>query len=336
MAEKMFVIDMQHHYIPSEVLKLARKTDEYDYTYSIGRFVKAYNLMTDVDGHLAWMEKSGVDMCILSTSAFAANGFEFCKACNDGYSEVVRKFPEKFRGMIHVFALDGKDKNRDEIKRGVEELGLWGIAIVTSYRNMTIDSPMMDHIYEMALQYDMPVFNHPTIRKDIWGGDKYDLFLTASREYDIAKSFIEIIYGVLSRYPELKVIMPHLAGGLPALMGRLLAKHQPKEVSIPEEFRGQWIPFHHAKEMGLVDHFSSLLKNICYDTAGFGGWPPIVRFAFEVLGADHLCFATDYPYDLNNPMYVKRYIDDIMAMDFSDDNKKKFFSGNIKQLFNIS
>ena len=48
----MFVIDMQHHYIPSEVLKLARKTDEYDYTYSIGRFVKAYNLMTDVDGVL--------------------------------------------------------------------------------------------------------------------------------------------------------------------------------------------------------------------------------------------------------------------------------------------
>ena len=53
--EKVFVIDMQHHYIPSEVLKLARKTDEYDYAYSIGRFVTAYNLMTDVDGHLAWI-----------------------------------------------------------------------------------------------------------------------------------------------------------------------------------------------------------------------------------------------------------------------------------------
>ena len=42
MADKLFAIDMQNHYIPSEALKLARKTEEYDYTYSIGRFVKAY------------------------------------------------------------------------------------------------------------------------------------------------------------------------------------------------------------------------------------------------------------------------------------------------------
>lgn len=335
MTKDMFVIDMQHHFIPSEALKLARKTDEYDYTYSIGRFIKAYKLMTNINAHLEWMEYARVDMAILSTAAFAANGYDFCRVCNEGYSEVIKKYPDKFKGMIHVFPRDDEKKNRDEIRRGVEDLGLWGIGVVSSYRNITIDSPTMDHVYETALQYDMPIFVHPTIRKDLWGGERYDLFLTASREYDVAKSFIEIIYGVLPRYPELKVIMPHLAGGLPALMGRLLAKHQPEDIPIPKEDLGQWIPFYQAEELGLVDHFKTLIKNIYYDTAGYGGWPPITRFALEVLGPDHVCFGTDYPYDLNNPKHVKQYLDDVHGMDMSEEAKIQFLGGNLKQLFNI-
>ena len=335
MVDKMFVIDMQNHFIPSGALKLARKTEEYDYTYSIGRFVKAYERMTDIEGHLEWMERSGVDMAILSTAAFVANGYNFCRACNDGYGAVVKKYPGKFKGIIHVFPYDDKEKNREEIKRGVEELGLWGIGVVTSFREMTIDSTIMDPIYEAALQYDMPVYVHPTIRNNIWGGEKFDLFLTASREYDIAKSFVEIIYGVLPRFPELKVIMPHLAGGLPSLLGRFMAKHQPKGFPIPEEDKGQWIPVHRAEELGLVEHFKSLMKNICFDTAGSGGWVPVVKFALEVLGSDHLCFGTDYPYDLNDPKYVKRYIEDIHEIESSEESREQLLGGNLKRLFHI-
>jgi predicted TIM-barrel fold metal-dependent hydrolase len=336
MADKLFSIDMQNHYIPSEALKLARKTEEYDYTYSIGRFVKAYERMTNIDEHIKWMDQSGLDMAILSTAAFVANGYEFCRACNDGYGDVVKKHPDRFKGMIHVFPYDDKKKNQDEIKRGVEELGLWGVTVVTSFQKMAIDSPLMDPIWEMAVKYDMPIFVHPTIRKNVWGGtEKYDLFLTASREYDIAKSFIEILYGVLPRFPALKVIMPHLAGGLPALLGRLLAKHQPQDFSLPQEDAGQWIPVHRAEELGLVDHFKSLLKNFYFDTAGSGGWMPIVKFGLEVLGADHLCFGTDYPYDLNDAKYVKRYLDDIHDMDMPLEEKEQFLGGNLKRLFNI-
>ena len=335
MAEKTFVVDMQHHHIPVEALKLARKTEEYDYTYSIKRFVKAYSLMTDIEVDLDWMDRAGVEVSILSTAAFVANGYEFCRVCNDGYGRVVKAYPHRYKGMIHVFPLDDEAKNRDEIKRSVEELGLWGISVVTSLLDMTIDSPRMDHIYDMAVQYDMPIFVHPTIRNNIWGGEKYDLFLTASREYDIAKAFIEIIYGVVPRYPTLKVIMPHLAGGLPSLYGRLLAKHQPKDFAIPPEDAGQWIPVRRAEEIGLVAHFKSLLKNFYFDTAGSGGWTPVVKFAIEVLGGNHLCFGTDFPYDLNDPIYVKKYIEDIQALEVPNDEKNKLLGGTLREVFRI-
>jgi predicted TIM-barrel fold metal-dependent hydrolase len=178
----------------------------------------------------------------------------------------------------------------------------------------------------MAIKFDIPVFIHPTLRKNLWGGEKYDLFLTASREYDLAKSFVEIIYGVLPRYPELKVLMSHLGGGLPALKGRFLAKHQPDDFPLPPEERGQWLTVNQAKALGLVENFDSLLKNFCFDSAGYGGWVPIMKFALEVLGSDHVCFGTDYPFEFKNPNDVRKYITDIKDMGASGRDQEKSFS----------
>jgi len=334
MAGRTLIIDMEHHYIPSEALKLVRKTREHDYTISLRRFSISFEYATDLGRHLKWMDDAGIHMAILSTAAFAANGHEFCRVCNDAYSMVIRKYPDRFRGVVHVFPYE-KKKVKDEIKRGVEELDLWGIGAVSSFQEMTIDSKGMDPIYEMAVKYDMPVFVHPSIRKKIWGGERYDLYTILSREYDIAKSFVEMVYGVLPRFPELKVIFSHLGGGLPTLKGRLLAWHQPKDFPVPEEDRGQGLAIHQAKELGLVDDFESRLKNIFFNSAGFGGWLPAIKSAFDTLGSDHLCFGTDYPYEIREPGYMRKVIEDIMDLGVSAEDKEKFFGGNLKKLFRI-
>ena len=335
MKSRPFVIDMQAHYIPPEALKLVRKTEEYDYTIGLNRLAKAYGMITNIDTHLKWMDASGIDMLILSTAAFSANGYRFCKVCNDGYAKIVKEHPDRFRAMIQVYPYDGQKKNKDEIKRGVEELGLRGIAVVSSYRKMTIDSPLMDPIYELALKYDMPVYVHPTIRNKLWGGERYDLFMMLSREYDIAKSFLETVYGVLPRYPELTLIFAHFGGGLPALKGRMLAWHQPKDFPLPEGERGHGFSVDQARKLGLVDDFESRLKKIYYDSAGLGGWMPVMKSAFETLGAGHICFGTDYPYELREPKYLRKIIRDIGQIGVPERDKEKFFSGNLKKLFHI-
>jgi len=62
------VIDMQHHYIPSEALQFVGKTAEYDYSVSLRRFRKAYDTMVDITKSLAYMDGAGIDMAILSTA----------------------------------------------------------------------------------------------------------------------------------------------------------------------------------------------------------------------------------------------------------------------------
>jgi len=334
MINEAFVIDMQNHYIPAEALKLVGKTTEFDYAMSLKKRVRAYEIMTDIEQTLKWMDESGITMAILSTAAFSSNGHAFCKVCNDGYSEVVKKYPDRFKGMVHIYPFE-KQKGEDEIKRGVEELGLWGIAIVTSYHNMTIDSEVMNPIYEMAVKYDMPIFVHPSIRINLWGGERYELYNKLSREYDITKSFFEIVYGVLPRFPELKIIFAHLGGGLPTLKGRLLSRHRPENFHWPRESADDVFCIYQAEELGLVDDFESRIKNVFFNSAGCGGWLLVIKSAFETLGAEHLCFGTDYPYEFREPKYVKKIIDDINGMNVAQEDKRKFLGGNLKKFFQI-
>jgi predicted TIM-barrel fold metal-dependent hydrolase len=334
MSRETLVVDMQHHFIPAEALKLVRKTDEHDFTYGLSRFKREYEQMVDVDEHLRWMDSAGVDVAILSTSSFSPNGYDFCKACNDGYSKVVKTYPERFKGMVHCYPFADEAKNRDEIRRSVEEFGLWGIGAVTSYQNMTIDSPVMDPIFELAVKYDMPVFVHPTIRMKLWGGERYDLFMTLTREYDTVKSFVEIVYGVFPRFPELKIIMAHLGGGLPSLKGRLLAWHRPEGLPLPEGVpRRSGLAIKQAEELGLVKDFESRIKNVYFDSAGYGGWLPVIRSAFETLGSDRICFGTDYPYEMNNPKYVKQHIEEIGRLEIPKGDKEQFLGENLRNLF---
>ena len=330
-----FVIDMQHHYLPREALQFVGKTREADFTTSLKRFAKAYERMTDIEVDLAYMDAAGIDMAILSVGYFVSNGLEFCRACNSGYARVARQYPKRFRGMIHAYPFDDPAQTRNEIRRSVEELGLFGLALVSSYGDTSLDAPELDPFYEAAVTYGMPVYIHPSIRPGLWGGTRYDMHTTISREYDILKSFVEVLYGVLPRFPELKVIVAHLGGGFSALKARLLAWHQPGHIAIPEDSRRHGLSIHECKRYGLYQDFEARLENVLFDSAGMGGWTPVIASAFETLGAGHVCFGTDYPYELDKAPYVRKVLEDLAALPLPDEHKNRFFSENLKQVFRI-
>ena len=335
MTDSNFVIDMQHHYIPPQALQYVGKTPEFDFSKSINRFRNASSKISSIDADVAYLEAAGIDMAILSNGSFTPNGFEFCRVCNDGYAQVIRRYPKRYVGMMHVNPLDDPQRNRDEIKRCVEELGLCGLALVSSYAGTNADSHWLDPLYESALKYDMPVFVPPTLRTDLWGGDRYDMFATVAREYDIVKAFVEILYGVLPRYPGLKVIMAHFGGGLTALKGRLLAWHQTENIPIPEMSRRRGLAVEEARELGLYQDFEARLENCLFDSAGYGGWLPVIESSFEALGPDHVCFATDYPYELEKVPHVRKVLADIESLGASAEEKKKFFGDNVKKAFRL-
>ena len=224
MAEKWLVIDAHTHFLPEEAVTKARVSGGFDFPALLrGEMSVPYKRIQDIEGILRIMEGAGVDMAVLNNAAWAAQGLEVCKALNDGYARAERDYPGKFILCGHVPLQAGQDVV-DEIERCINELGLKGMSVVSSLSEVTLDSPELWPIYQKVNQVDVPIVVHPSVRFPIWGGGKkYELRRTISREYDIAKATVEVMYGVLKDFPNLKFLMPHYGGGMPGLKGRLRA-----------------------------------------------------------------------------------------------------------------
>ena len=328
------VVDTHHHFLPSEALKYAKKTDEVDYSFIMKRFSKAGSLMQDVDKTLAYMEESGIHMALLNLGSWSLAGLETCRAINDGYAKIQRENPNKFITCAHL-PVHEKASAMDELKRSMEVLGLNGVTLVSSYTHITIDSELMEPFYKKIMEYNVPIVVHPTLRRPLWGGEKYDLSTTIAREYDIAKCVVEVLYGILPKYPDLKFLMPHFGGGMQVLKYRLLSSHQPEGWDLPEGERGHGLTPRELKERGLWEDFHRQFDKIYFDSAGFGGSMVTMRAAVNGVRRNRITFGTDYPYEFRNPKDVRGYIADIKSLDISEEDKKNILSQNVLDLFKI-
>jgi predicted TIM-barrel fold metal-dependent hydrolase len=328
------VVDTHHHFLPSEAIRYAKKTEDGDYVFILKRFSKASRLLQDIEKTLAYMEECRINMALLSMGAWIPNGLETCRAINDGYAKIQKEYPNKFIACAHLPVHEGSVVI-DELKRSMEVLGLQGVALISSYAHMTIDSKEMMPFYEKISTYQVPIVVHPTLRRPLWGGVKYDLSTTISREYDIAKCVTEILYGVLSRYPDLKFLVSHFGGGMPFLKWRLLSSHQPEEWNLPEGVKGHGLTPRELKQRGLWEDFHLKFDKIYYDSAGFGGSMVAMRTAVEGIRRDRITFGTDYPYEFREPMDVRGYIADVKSLEIPEDDKKKILGQNVLDLFKI-
>jgi predicted TIM-barrel fold metal-dependent hydrolase len=207
--------------------------------------------------------------------------------------------------------------------------------MITSTSKITLDSKELFPLYKKIGQLSIPIFVHPSVRQPIWGGEKYRMSTHVSREYDILKATVEVMYGVLKEFPNLKFIMPHHGGGIPNLKGRIMAWFEPENWKVPENLKGQSKTPRELKQLGLDKAFEELFGKLYFDVAGFGGWMPITESATKVIRADRLCFGTDYPFEIHEAQDVKAFVDNIKKLDIPESDKRLILGENIKNLFNI-
>jgi len=339
MVEKWLVIDAHHtHFLPKEAIAEAGVSRGFDFSGLLrGDMNIPYGRIQDLEGTLRIMEDAGIDMAVLHCAPWSPQGLEICKALNDGYAKLARDYQDKFILCGHIPLEQGQDVI-DEIERCINELGLKGMSLVSSYPDVTLDSPILWPAYEKISQLDVPIVIHPSPRFPIWGGgEKYNLRRTISREYDIAKATVEFMYGVLKDFPDLKLLSPHYGGGMPALKARLRAWYEPEGWDIPGEIINCPKTPRELNELGLFKAFDELFDKLYMDMAGSGaGWIPMIEAALLTMRTDRMCFGTDYPYDMHNAEDIRTFIDNIKQLDIPENDKRMMLGENIKTLFKIS
>jgi len=288
----------------------------------------------EIEGTLRLMEGARIDQVVLNQASWSDCGLEVCQAMNNAYARVVKDYPNKFIACAHV-PLNSELETVDELVRAINVLGLKGVALVASTARRSLGSEELFPLYEKINQMDLPVVIHPTVRTPLWGGTGMLMGSGVSREYDVAKSTVEVLNIVLQKFPALRFLMPHYGGGMPWLKGRIMARFEPQGWNVPAKVKGAAKSPRELKELGLDKAFDEIFDKLYFDMAGSGGWLPNVKTALMVIRTDRLCFGTDYPFDIREPEDAKSYLDAVKKLDIPAPELKNIFGGNVQRLFKL-
>lgn len=297
------IVDTHTHFIPTELVELLRRgegpTDlslvERDgeaplIAHDNGLRYPVFPLFHDAEVKLEQMDRDGIDISIMSLTpslflywAEPAETVRAARMINDAAAALT----ERGGGRLPTLATVPLNEPRaaaEELRRARQELGLVGVEIGTCVGDVMLDDLSLDPFFSAAEELDMPILVHPYMNMisppgpDLRGfhlgnvvGNPLETFVAAARL---------IVGGVLDRHPGLRVQLVHAGGAFPYQLGRLDHAYEARPETRATAKRPP----------------SSYLENFLFDTIVFD--MRALSFLIELVGADHVLFGTDLPFDM--------------------------------------
>src|SRR5919204_250816 len=139
--------------------------------------------------------------------------------------------------------------------------------------------------------------------------------------YDTSVAMVRLaLWGLLDRYPRLKIVTHHLGGMIPYYDGRIGPGLEVLGSRTSDEDYSRILP-------SLKRPHLDYMRDFYGDTALFGGGIHAVRCGLEFFGAEHVVFATDTPLGPIAPT-----IEVIKRLEIADADRRKIFAGNAERL----
>jgi aminocarboxymuconate-semialdehyde decarboxylase len=335
-------IDVFTHILPEKYLDaLASKTD--------GRGTEALNArrrLSDLDirfrimdlneGYAQILNIAGPPVEDVANPTVAA---ELAKIANDEMAELVLKYPEKFLAAVACLPMNNMKAVVKEVDRAIIDLGFRGIQITTNIMDKPVDSPEFEPLFERMNYYQLPILIHPRHMKTgprAFGTDSTSLAKDRVEwlaqkpflwPYETTVTMGHFVWsGMLEKYPNLKIVTHH-CGGLTPYQANRIWQHQ--SVGEREMYLEQHADWHFTKRP--YDYF----KMMYGDTAVWGN-TAILMCGYDFFGVDHIVFGTDMPFGgETGGFYVRETINSVEKMAISDDEKRKIFEENPRNLFHL-
>jgi len=128
-----------------------------------------------------------------------------------------------------------------------------------------------------------------------------------------------ITSGVFDRFPRLKVVVGHLGEALPCWLYRLDYMHAATV----------WAGRYDSLRPRELKPSEYMRRNVWVTTSGMA-WAPAIMFCREVVGADRVLYAMDYPYE-----YVTDEVRRQDDLPLTVAEKKQFFQTNAELVFGL-
>jgi len=266
--------------------------------------------------------------------AFASpdKSVDLARQANDEMAELVLKHRDRFVAAIALLPMNDIDAALKEAERAIDQLGFRGIYLHSNINGKPLDSPEFLPLYQKMVDYDLPIYIHPWRGDDVadYGSEDVSKFLIASIfgwPYETTAAMTRLVFGgILTKFPDLKVITHHAGGMIPYYEQRIFQHYGQVEK------RGT-APYFRELKRPPLDYYR---KFYC-DTAIHGNTPALM-LARNFWGAGHMVFGADMP--LGDHYYgfrsYRETINAIEAMDITEGEKAAIFAGNARQLLKLS
>jgi aminocarboxymuconate-semialdehyde decarboxylase len=295
------VVDSHAHVVVPEILRDAAPQEEWrprvwwddgaqlvDFN---GREIRsAVNDFVDVDAILTREAEFGVDavlLCpwvpLLFPSIEPAAALDRCRIQNEALAAIAGARPG------HVAALGAVPLQDPELAaaelEAVLDAGLAGVEVPASVGGAYLGDPRFEPFWEAAAGAGAFVFIHPTTRgfDDPAFAEQY-LWNTVGNPLETTICAAQMtMAGVMERHPELRVLLAHGGGVLPALRGRLRHAHtfQPEAMA------------------RLSESPTDSIRRFYFDSVTHDA--ELLRALVEFAGAKRVLLGTDYPFDMADP-----------------------------------
>ena len=267
------IIDVHSHLITSEfVAALEDEGRLMDEGFPLPKY--------DVTQHLKWMDEVGVETSVLTLAAPQPFSKETVRKTNEAAAHIKEEHPGRFL-FCATLPLPDVSAAIEEAKYALDVLKADGIKLATNVNGQYIGAPELDTLFEFLNERKAVVILHPHRPEPV---NKQVMAQTplAMQEYlaETTRAVSNMISrNVLTRYPNVKVVVPHCGAYLPLAIPRM------KSLTPVMQKNGM---------VGEIDYDANL-RSLYYDLAGAHSQETI-RMMLTITTPDHLLYGSDYPY----------------------------------------
>ncbi|MEV1011666.1 amidohydrolase family protein [Streptomyces sp. NPDC049881] len=291
-----------------------------------GAWAAASRLLLDLtEERLPAMDAAGLDVQVLSLNSPGiqaekdpAVAVRQAVAVNDLLASVIAENPTRFAGFA-ALPLQDPQAAAKELERAVTQLGLKGALVNAHTQGRYLDDPTLRVVWEQAAGHDVPLYLHPANGADtahVLSGHPEMVGPMWSWGTDTASHALRLIFGgVFDDFPDAKLLLGHMGEGLPYVLWRLDSR---------------WaFHNHHGVELARGNPSAYLRHNLYITTSGVCDAPPLLC-ALLALGADHILFGTDYPFE--DMATATRFLE---TAPISEADRRKIAGGNAEALLRL-
>ena len=275
------------------------------------------------------MDEQKVQIQILSYTSLigdyvpADEAVKMAHLANDILAERIKEHPDRFQAMA-TLPLADPDAAAKELERCVKELGFVGVLLYGQYKGHWLEEAQFLPIFEKAAELDVPIYLHPTlvnpvVQQSLYMSPAYSAVTGAELSsaaigwhYNVGIQAVRLILaGLFDKFPTLKLISGHWGEGIPMFLDRMNHQLTPDITGLQHDF-----VFYYKRNIYLTP--SGIMSEVN------------LRTMVELMGADHILYAEDYPYEQPSNFY-----DFLMQSSLSEEQKELIACRNVERLFHL-